>query len=432
MRPHDQDIVDLAFRAIDAAISAAWRSLDSIDQSIQLFADEHQQSSLELFVRSLCTMRDGEKHALCVSRLADVNPVAAIELYFASAHLGLCSQFIFIELSGKANSEAIAFVRFLEAAGHSCGLKFSHLQEQGMLSRASALPAKLKSQQQLGLATKLGRVSRKLCFVLGMHRSGTSALMGLLSEMGLDAPSDLMPATQDNPKGYFESVGIMGVNDKLLTSLKSNWKLEEPLPQNWADSEAASSWRHSLLQMIESSFSEAELPVIKDPRFCVLVDGLDCWLQDYSVEIKFILLIRDPEEVVASLLARPNDPITRRSAFKLWIESVLTAEHATKKFDRTIIIAKNLFETPDAVKVDIMDFLGRDLKSRDVSNASSFIDASLRHQYSGQEVRRKDTLETMQCSNLESLSLAIYNAFKSGGLCINEDALDGYQHMIVF
>ena len=430
MRLHNQSLLALAFQAIDAAMSASWRTLESIDQLIQSFEDEQQSSDLGLFVRSLCAIRDGEKYVSCASMLADVSLVGAIELSFASAHLGLCSQFIFIELTTKANSEAIAYGRFLIAAGRSCGLEFSCLQEKWLLSRASALPAKLKSQQLLGLARKLGRVSKKFCFILGMHRSGTSALAGLLSEMGLGAPRDLMPATQDNPKGYYESTGIMQANDQLLASLKTNWTLEVPLPQGWPDSEAASSWRDSLLLRIENSFSEADLPVIKDPRFCVLVDGLECWLKDYTVEIKFILLIRDPKEVVASLLARPNDPIKRRAAFKLWIESVLTAEYATRRLDRMILMADDLFEDPDAVEAMINRFLVRDLNSQDLGSPSSFIDASMRHQYSSQENRGKISFASMQCHHLEDLSAAIYDLFKRGGSCLCEDTLDEYRHMV--
>jgi hypothetical protein len=148
--------------------------------------------------------------------------------------------------------------------------------------------------------------------------------------------------------------------------------------------------------------------------------------------MKFILLIRDPKEVVASLLARPNDPITRRSAFKLWIESVLTAEHATRHFDRTIVMADNLFEAPAAVQADIKTFLRWDSKSRDLSSASLFIDTSLRHQYSGKEMLRKDDLITMQCGNIESLSVAIYNVFRSGDSCIDEFIMDDYRRIFAF
>ena len=59
--------------------------------------------------------------------------------------------------------------------------------------------------------------------MLGMHRSGTSALAGLLSQMGAIAPKNLLPPTTENPKGYWESKPIMQLNDDILKELGSKW-----------------------------------------------------------------------------------------------------------------------------------------------------------------------------------------------------------------
>lgn len=54
--------------------------------------------------------------------------------------------------------------------------------------------------------------------VLGMHRSGTSALAGVLAQMGCDLPQDLMPSTAFNPRGHFESLQVYHLNDAILAS----------------------------------------------------------------------------------------------------------------------------------------------------------------------------------------------------------------------
>lgn len=47
----------------------------------------------------------------------------------------------------------------------------------------------------------------KTCIVvLGMHRSGTSAITGSLEKMGVALPRDLWPAQEDNPKGFLRAV----------------------------------------------------------------------------------------------------------------------------------------------------------------------------------------------------------------------------------
>ena len=45
---------------------------------------------------------------------------------------------------------------------------------------------------------------RRAVIVLGMHRSGTSALTRVISLLGADLPSSLMPANLSNEAGFFE------------------------------------------------------------------------------------------------------------------------------------------------------------------------------------------------------------------------------------
>ena len=61
-----------------------------------------------------------------------------------------------------------------------------------------------------------------LC-IAGMHRSGTSALSRVLSFYGYRQASDQMPSMQDNPKGFWESLGCQQLNDQILGSLGGAW-----------------------------------------------------------------------------------------------------------------------------------------------------------------------------------------------------------------
>ena len=48
----------------------------------------------------------------------------------------------------------------------------------------------------------------RLVLVLGMHRSGTSALARGLRVLGIALGDDLLPAHPCNPKGFFEDAGL--------------------------------------------------------------------------------------------------------------------------------------------------------------------------------------------------------------------------------
>lgn len=59
--------------------------------------------------------------------------------------------------------------------------------------------------------------------LLGMHRSGTSALAGTLHQLGIYLGSDLMKPGQYNKKGYFENNLIFRFNEQLLHKVGSSW-----------------------------------------------------------------------------------------------------------------------------------------------------------------------------------------------------------------
>ena len=62
-------------------------------------------------------------------------------------------------------------------------------------------------------------------FIIGMHRSGTSALGGVLESLGLTVGKTVMPpnAAEGNPKGFSENLALMQFHDRFLESVKSIW-----------------------------------------------------------------------------------------------------------------------------------------------------------------------------------------------------------------
>ncbi len=55
-----------------------------------------------------------------------------------------------------------------------------------------------------------------ILFVLGMARSGTSALTRVLSLCGAALPAGLLGATADNPRGYWEPRAVIHLNEAIL------------------------------------------------------------------------------------------------------------------------------------------------------------------------------------------------------------------------
>ncbi len=67
-------------------------------------------------------------------------------------------------------------------------------------------------------------MSRALC-ILGMMRTGTSAVAGLLDLLGVHfGPKDrLLEPNVANPSGFWEHRGVIALNDELLARLGGSW-----------------------------------------------------------------------------------------------------------------------------------------------------------------------------------------------------------------
>ena len=64
---------------------------------------------------------------------------------------------------------------------------------------------------------------RRAILILGMHRSGTSALTRALNLAGMRLATDLSNPNEFNDKGYWESQEIQKINDSLLVETNSAW-----------------------------------------------------------------------------------------------------------------------------------------------------------------------------------------------------------------
>jgi hypothetical protein len=71
---------------------------------------------------------------------------------------------------------------------------------------------------------------QKLIVVLGMHRSGTSALTRGLQVMGVSLGERLIPPIEgNNAKGFWEDIEINAFDNEMLAAIESAWFYLAPL-----------------------------------------------------------------------------------------------------------------------------------------------------------------------------------------------------------
>src|SRR2546427_10762594 len=93
---------------------------------------------------------------------------------------------------------------------------------------------------------------RRALVVVGMHRSGTSALTRVLSLCGATLPKHLIPAAAgENETGFWESATICAIHEALLTSVGSAWDDPSALPEAWFHSEQAAAFKQRLIAALQ-------------------------------------------------------------------------------------------------------------------------------------------------------------------------------------
>ncbi len=216
--------------------------------------------------------------------------------------------------------------------------------------------------------------------LMGMHRSGTSLLMGLLHALGLDLGPHLMLPAHDNPKGHYESIDIMQIHERLLAALGSSWDDPRPLPEDWMYRPEIRPYRQELTATIRHNYQGLGLWGVKDPRLCRLYPLWREILTELGVRIKAVLLVRHFSESVASLIKR-ND-MTPAQAMDLWTSHVLESERLTRYANRTLVLSTALFEDWLGVIRGIAEDLDISLRLDDpdaLNRASIFVSDELRH-----------------------------------------------------
>ena len=197
--------------------------------------------------------------------------------------------------------------------------------------------ASVISEQNAAVSRKLQRLA---ILVLGMHRSGTSAISGVLNFLGASIPGDLLPPSEDNKKGFFENRRIVEFHERLLKEFGSRWDDPLPLSTSSLQSLASRGAARELSALLQEEFADQALVLIKDPRMCRL---LPVWLQALAYgerDAVAILPVRHPLEVAASL--RLRDAIPRAHGLVLWLQHVLEAEQATRSVTRCFVSYENL------------------------------------------------------------------------------------------
>ncbi len=179
--------------------------------------------------------------------------------------------------------------------------------------------------------------------------------MGVLHRLGVHVgrEENLMQPTKDNPEGYWENVRIMELHDQLLARFGGSWHEPPELEPGWERSPIVTDLIRQARDLISDEFGGHPLWGWKDPRTCIV---LPFWQQLIS-DMKYVICVRNPLDVAASLQARDGFPLSK--SLDLWTLHTLKAlEYTSGK--PCLLVFYERFDTWRDQVGRLADFIGVD------------------------------------------------------------------------
>lgn len=182
--------------------------------------------------------------------------------------------------------------------------------------------------------------TKQIVLIVGMGRSGTSALTRVLSLCGCALPQRVLGSTEINRKGIWESVDIWKMNLKFLHSHRSGaFDPSMELQQATLDPEEADAYIHQAQQFLSETTPGSAL-LIKQPTLSYV---MELWLEATrraGYDTKVIIPVRHPSEVHASatkMYAASGMSVSMELMNAVWLKRTLLAERHSRNLPRVFV-----------------------------------------------------------------------------------------------
>lgn len=210
--------------------------------------------------------------------------------------------------------------------------------------------------------------------VVGMHRSGTSLVANLLSLCGfyLGREEDLMPASSDNEKGYWENRKFVQLNEEILQALGGSWECPPVTSEGWHQEERIVPLKLKAKALLRE-FTDRKFWGWKDPRNSIT---LPFWMS-LIPELKIVLCLRNPFEVSQSLRRR-HYTASQYGLSLWWLYNQSVLETSTP-VNRIVTHYEAYFHTPQKELQRMLGFLNLQASEDTLKGCDEVISRNLRH-----------------------------------------------------
>lgn len=219
---------------------------------------------------------------------------------------------------------------------------------------------------------------KNLIVVLGMHRSGTSAVARALKVLGVDLGDHLMAANAVNIKGFWEDIDINELNIELMSSISTDWHHLTTMQKSDVATLRDAGFFPRAEQLLRAKLHGHERFGFKDPRTAKLLPFWNEVFVRLKCQVSYVLVSRHPLSIVKSLTKR--DGFEPEKTYLLWLMHILEALSGTSGKRRVLVDYDHLMLDPDREIHRMARSLGFEVDTVSLAHyKTEFLDASLRH-----------------------------------------------------
>lgn len=225
--------------------------------------------------------------------------------------------------------------------------------------------------------------TKRIIVVLGMHRSGTSAITRGLQVLGVDLGDNLWPAGPDNPKGFWESSEITSFNESLLKKLNSTIERVGPLDPDLLQSDFLASEKAQAVAILKSKIKDNTIFGFKDPRVTILLPFWKLVFEELDLDDSYVFAVRNPLNIAESLLKRNSIP--EINSLYTWYNYIFSGITYTQDKKRIFVKYDDMLENPtkqlDRISNDLSILKTKVYHKNLQEYLENFLELNLRHHH---------------------------------------------------
>jgi len=220
---------------------------------------------------------------------------------------------------------------------------------------------------------------KRLVVVLGMHRSGTSAITRGLCTMGVSLGDNLMPPIKgDNEKGFWEDIDINLLNVEMLHSIRSEWYYLAAIKQEEFEVIKQNGFPARAMELIRRKTMNCDIFGFKDPRISRLIPLWKEVLNHGKFDVSYVVVVRHPMSVVRSLAKRNG--FDDEKSYLMWLGHIIHSLSGTIGCNRIVVDYDRVMQNPEMEMNRIAENLNLKVDFGELKTyKNEFLDNTLRH-----------------------------------------------------